>query len=52
MTLNQEMEKHGFGPSSRGGECEWYTKEIQHKCHNDFITFTERVGFFREVLNG
>jgi hypothetical protein len=44
MTLDQEMEKHGFGASSSGGGCEWYTKRVQHKGKNAFIAVTDDGG--------
>jgi hypothetical protein len=44
MTLNQEMEKYGFGASSSGGGCEWYTKETQHKGKKAFIAVTDDGG--------
>ena len=44
MTVNQEMEKHGFGASSSGGGCQWFTKEIQHKGNNAFIAVTDEGG--------
>jgi hypothetical protein len=44
MTLNQELEKHGFGASSSGGGCEWYTKKMQHKGKNAFIAVTDIGG--------
>ena len=44
MTVNQEMEKLGFGASSSGGGCEWYTKQVQHKGKNAFIAVTDDGG--------
>ena len=44
MTVNQEMEKHGFGASSSGGGCEWFTKKIRHKAKNAFIAITDEGG--------
>ena len=44
MTLNQEMEKHGFGASSSGGGCQWYTKEIKYKGKDAFVAITDDGG--------
>lgn len=40
MDLVQLMESHGFGASSSGGGCEWYTKEVQFGERMAFVAVT------------
>lgn len=44
MSINDIMEKHGFGAASSGGGCEWYTKTITYKGKDAFIAITDMGG--------
>ena len=44
MGVNHELIRHGFGASSSGGGCMWYTKEIQYKEKDAFVAITDVGG--------
>ena len=44
MDIEKLMNEHGFGASSSGGGCEWYTKEIVYKGKAAFVAITDNGG--------
>jgi len=44
MDIVNIMREHGFGASSSGGGCEWYTKETVYKGKSAFIAITDNGG--------
>ncbi|WAC08057.1 MAG: hypothetical protein OS130_02355 [Thermodesulfobacteriota bacterium] len=43
-SIDEIMEKHGFGAGSSGGGCEWYTKPITYKGKKAFVAITDDGG--------
>ena len=44
MAIDEIMDKLGFTASLSGGGCEWYTKKIQFKDKDAFVTITDDGG--------
>jgi hypothetical protein len=44
MDLNTIMKNHGFGASSSGGGCMWYTKQIAYQGKDAIVAITDDGG--------
>ena len=52
MGIESFMESYGFGASSSGGGCEWYTKRFIYNEQNAFYAITDDGGLgLPESLN-